>query len=145
MSAVPVVVALVLGGCGPGVEQAAVPRGSPIVLSPEETAATAAVQNIVADAQVLDPENPLRREDPESEWKAGQYRLIVSCSGNGDLRVAFRIGAALVEQDLTACAPAGGFGALDLQVAADSKGHAVEVTSIDDANGAVAYAVRRRE
>jgi hypothetical protein len=30
----------------------------PIVLSPEETAATAAVQNIVADAQSLDPENP---------------------------------------------------------------------------------------
>jgi hypothetical protein len=138
-------VVLVMAGCGPSGEQAVVPGGSPIVLSPEETAATAAVQNIVADAQLLDPENPLRREDPATEWKAGRYRLIVSCAGNGDLRVGFRIGTALVEQDLRACAPAGGFGALDLQVPADSEGHAVEVTSIGDANGAVAYAVRRKE
>ncbi|MFD1372531.1 hypothetical protein [Actinoplanes sichuanensis] len=145
LSAVLLVMVLGLTGCGPSGEQMGVPTGSPVVLSPEETAATAAVQNIVADAQLLDPENPLRREDPKSEWKAGGYRLIVSCSGNGVLRVGFRIGAALVEQDLRACAPAGGFGALDLEIPADAEGHSVEVTAVDDANGAVAYAVRRKK
>ncbi|WP_433792242.1 hypothetical protein [Actinoplanes sp. CA-252034] len=135
---------LLLTACGPSAEQMAVPTASPVMLSPEETAATAAAQNIVADAQVLDRENPLRREDPKSEWEAGRYRLIVSCSGNGVLRVGFRIGATLAEQDLRICQPAGGFGAMDLEVSADSAGHSVEVTAIDDASGAVAYAVRRK-
>ncbi|MEV4274267.1 hypothetical protein [Actinoplanes xinjiangensis] len=48
----------------------------------EETAATATVQYIVAGAQLLEPEDPLRGEESKTEWTAGWYRPTVSCAGD---------------------------------------------------------------
>ncbi|GIE27835.1 hypothetical protein Ait01nite_008800 [Actinoplanes italicus] len=48
------------------------------------------------------------------------------------------------EQNPRTCTPGRGYSAIDLRVDTDSSGHAVDVSSIGDANGAVAFAILRR-
>lgn len=82
------------------------------------------------------------RDEAETEWVPGRYRLVIYCFGDGVVYATIQIGSVMGSVQI-ACDPKGAMGTADAEITAISTGMAVVAAPIGVTAAAVTYGVKK--
>lgn len=87
------------------------------------------------------PQTMVIRDQDEKEWKAGRYRLVVYCVGEGELYSILQIGATSQSGSLP-CAATPQVVTVQIDLLKDATGMTVHIVPVGDTVAGVAYQVQ---